>query len=49
MGYRPGAFPAAEAWAKQALSLPMFAELTRAQLDEVIDGVKSHSLVANIR
>jgi dTDP-4-amino-4,6-dideoxygalactose transaminase len=49
MGHRPGAFPAAEAWAKQALSLPMFAELTRAQLDDVIEGVKSHSLVANIR
>ena len=49
MGYRVGAFPAAEAWAKEGLSLPMFAELTRAQLDEVVEGVKSHSLVANIR
>jgi dTDP-4-amino-4,6-dideoxygalactose transaminase len=49
MGYRPGAFPAAEGWARQALSLPMFADLTRAQLDEVIESVKSHSLVANIR
>jgi len=48
MGYRVGAFPAAEAWAREGLSLPMFAELTRAQLDEVIEGLKSHSLVANI-
>ena len=45
MGYREGAFPVAEAWAREGLSLPMFAELTRAQLDEVIEGVKSHSVV----
>jgi dTDP-4-amino-4,6-dideoxygalactose transaminase len=45
MGYREGSFPAAEAWAREGLSLPMFAELSRAQLDEVIEGVKTHSLV----
>jgi dTDP-4-amino-4,6-dideoxygalactose transaminase len=44
LGYRDGDFRAAEVWAREGLSLPMYAELTRAQLDEVIQGVKSFSL-----
>jgi dTDP-4-amino-4,6-dideoxygalactose transaminase len=27
LGYRPGAFPVSEAWSREVLSLPMFAEL----------------------
>ena len=44
LGYRAGDFPESEAWAGECLSLPMFAELTYAQIDEVIQGVKSFSL-----
>jgi dTDP-4-amino-4,6-dideoxygalactose transaminase len=41
LGHREGSFPESEAWARECLSLPMFAELHPAQLDEVIQGVKS--------
>ena len=41
LGHREGDFPEAEAWARECLSLPLFAELTAAQLEEVIQGVKS--------
>ena len=43
LGHREGDFPEAEAWARECLSLPLFAELTSAQLEEVIQGVKSFS------
>ncbi len=43
LGHREGDFPEAEAWARECLSLPLFAELTPAQLEEVIQGVKSFS------
>jgi len=46
LGYRLGAFPVAERWAQEALSLPIFAEMRRDQLDEVILGVKSFRLMA---
>ena len=40
LGYRPGDFPVAEACAKTVLSLPMYAELTEAQIAEVAGKVK---------
>ncbi len=33
LGYRAGAFPVAENWARQCLSLPIYPELTAAQVD----------------
>lgn len=39
MGLKEGAFPVAEASARRLLSLPMFAELTREQMDYVVAGV----------
>jgi dTDP-4-amino-4,6-dideoxygalactose transaminase len=36
LGYRQGAFPVTEAAAAGILSLPMFAELTQAQIDRVV-------------
>ena len=41
LGHREGDFPEAEAWARECLSLPMYAELLPAQLEEVIQGMKS--------
>jgi len=41
LGYKEGAFPQSELAAREVLSLPVFPELTRPQLDEVIDGVRS--------
>ena len=35
LGYRKGDFPVAEAAAERILSLPMYAELTKSQIDEV--------------
>lgn len=43
---RAGEFPAAERWARTGLSLPLFAELTAEQQAEVIQGVRSFSLLA---
>jgi dTDP-4-amino-4,6-dideoxygalactose transaminase len=40
LGYQPGAFPISERCAKEFLSLPMFPELTPAQLKIVVQGVK---------
>ncbi len=41
LGYSEGAFPVAEAAAKEVLSLPVYPELTSAQLDQVIEAVRS--------
>jgi dTDP-4-amino-4,6-dideoxygalactose transaminase len=40
LGYKPGAFPESEKAAGEVVSLPVFPELTRAQLDEVITAVR---------
>lgn len=46
LNYQPGDFPESERWARECLSLPIFPEMTRDQLDEVILGVKSFRLTA---
>ena len=40
LAYRPGSCPEAERASGEVLSLPVFPELTRAQQDEVIEGVR---------
>ena len=40
LGYKAGDFPVTEAAAPRILSLPMFAELTEAQIDYVADAVR---------
>jgi dTDP-4-amino-4,6-dideoxygalactose transaminase len=41
LGYKQGQCPESERAAKEVLSLPIFPELTRAQLDEVVTGVQA--------
>ncbi len=45
LGYKNGAFPIAERAAEEFVSLPMFPELTEAQLERVVDVVKDCSSV----
>ena len=40
MGYKEGDFPVTERVAKKLLSLPMFAELTKEQIEYVCESVK---------
>jgi dTDP-4-amino-4,6-dideoxygalactose transaminase len=40
LGYHAGDFPNAEQAARQVLSLPMYPELTEAQVQQVVDGVR---------
>jgi dTDP-4-amino-4,6-dideoxygalactose transaminase len=40
LGHREGDFPATEEWARTLLSLPMFPELTAAEIDHVAAIVK---------
>jgi dTDP-4-amino-4,6-dideoxygalactose transaminase len=40
LGYRAGAFPATEAAASRILSLPMYAELSEAQIEHVADTIR---------
>jgi dTDP-4-amino-4,6-dideoxygalactose transaminase len=44
LGHARGDFPESEAWANECLSLPMYAELSPAHLEQVIQGVKSFGL-----
>ena len=46
LGHREGDFPIAESWARECLSLPMYPELKREQLDGVVQGVKTRLMVA---
>lgn len=41
LGYAPGSCPEAERAAGEVLSLPIYPELSAAQLDEVVDGVRA--------
>ena len=41
LGYQAGACPESERAAREVLSLPVYPELTQAQLDEVVAGVRS--------
>lgn len=42
LGHRPGDLPATEAYAEQCLSLPIYPELTQAQLARVVAEVKAY-------
>ncbi|HEY2064341.1 MAG TPA: DegT/DnrJ/EryC1/StrS family aminotransferase, partial [Gemmatimonadaceae bacterium] len=41
LGYRQGQLPESERAAKEVLSLPIYPELSRQQLDEVVAGVQA--------
>ena len=41
LGHKPGDFPVSELLASEVISLPIFPELTNAQLDEVTDAIKA--------
>ena len=49
LGYEEGAFPVAEAWARDALSLPMFAELEAAEIQRVAEAVRAGVGAAALR
>jgi dTDP-4-amino-4,6-dideoxygalactose transaminase len=48
LGYGVGSFPVAEQWANEMLSLPMFPELTRTQIETVARELKSAASTAEL-
>jgi len=40
LGYKEGSFPVSEKAARECLSLPIYPELTDAQIDRVADSIK---------
>lgn len=40
LGYKPGSFPEAESASREIISLPMYPELTKREINEVITGLK---------
>jgi dTDP-4-amino-4,6-dideoxygalactose transaminase len=42
LGYREGDFPVAERFAREILSLPMFAEISDEQIDYVANNIRSY-------
>ena len=49
LGYRAGAFPIAENWARQCLSLPIYPEITAAQVDFCIAALEAALQGAGVR
>ena len=45
LGYSDGAFPATEEWARTLLSLPLFPELERAEIERVASLVRNAAAV----
>ncbi|MBI3179788.1 MAG: DegT/DnrJ/EryC1/StrS family aminotransferase, partial [Deltaproteobacteria bacterium] len=43
LGYAPGSLPVSEAVAARCLSVPMFPDLSEAQVDEVAAVVRAHA------
>ena len=48
LGYEPGAFPVTERAADRILSLPMYAELTDGQIDQVAAAIKAFELAPTV-
>ena len=42
LGYKPGSFPESERAAAEVISLPIYPELTQAQLDETVAAIRSY-------
>lgn len=47
LGYTPGSFPVTEQFAHEILSLPMYAELTGAQITRIVDSVRAFDSLAS--
>jgi dTDP-4-amino-4,6-dideoxygalactose transaminase len=48
LGYERGAFPVTEAWASELLSLPLFPELERAEIELIADVVSRTAAAAHV-
>jgi dTDP-4-amino-4,6-dideoxygalactose transaminase len=42
LGHKPGAFPVAEALARECLSLPIFPGMTEPQVAAVVNAIRAH-------
>lgn len=47
LGYTPGSFPVTEQFAHEILSLPMYAELTDAQITRIVDAIHAFDSLAS--